>query len=64
MTPLHTQTRLTYSVTEAAHVAGVSRELLYKLIRRNELRTVQIGTKLMIPAPELHRLTGTNTEQS
>jgi len=51
--------RLAYSVKEVAHAAGVSEGTIYRLIYRKELRTVRIGDRQLVPAQELHRLTGT-----
>ena len=51
--------RLAYSVREVAHAASVSPATIYRLIYRNEVRTVRIGDRQLIPNYELHRITGT-----
>lgn len=47
-------TRLTYTVTEAANVLGISRALAYELIARDELPSIRLGRRIVIPAGALH----------
>ena len=54
--------KLNYSMTEAAYVVGCSAQTLRRLIRRDELRTVRVGKRRLVPLAELERLCGTNTQ--
>lgn len=40
---------LTYSVTEAAQVLGISRTTAYECVRTGELRAVRLGRRLVVP---------------
>ena len=59
MTHTNAPERLAYSIDETARAAGVSRDVLYALIRRGQLRTVKIGERRLVPRQELFRITGT-----
>lgn len=48
--------RLTVSVEEAARMLGISRTFAYALVRREELPSVQLGRRLVIPVAALVRL--------
>jgi len=50
--------RLTYSITEAAAMLGISRNLAYELARRGELPgTIKLGQKrLVVSRVQLERL--------
>lgn len=41
--------KLTYSISEAAAVSGLSISKLYKLSARRELPLVKIGSRVLIP---------------
>ncbi len=57
-------TRQTYSVPGAARVLGISREAAYQAVARNELPSVRIGKRILIPRMALERLlAGTQGEQ-
>jgi len=45
--------RLTYTVTEAANVLGISRALAYELVARDELPSIRLGRRIVIPAAAL-----------
>lgn len=47
---------LAYAVNEAAAALSVSRAHIYNLIKRGEIRSVQIGGVRRIPRAELLRL--------
>lgn len=47
---------LAVSPTEAARLLGLSRSGIYNLMRRGELRTVNIGRVRRVPVSELDRL--------
>lgn len=40
---------LTFSVTEAARVLGISRTTAYECVRTGELRAVRLGRRLVVP---------------
>ncbi len=40
---------LTFSVSEAARVLGISRTTAYECVRTGELRAVRLGRRLVIP---------------
>jgi excisionase family DNA binding protein len=50
--------RLGYSVPEAAEVLGVSRALVYQLLRTGELRSLKLGRRRIIPRDALGELLG------
>lgn len=45
-----------FTVEEAAERLRIGRTLMYDLIRRNEIHTIQLGRRRVIPASELDRL--------
>lgn len=48
--------QLAVSVDEAARLLGVSRDLVYDLVRRGELPAVRLGRRIVIPYRSLERL--------
>ena len=50
--------RMAYSVTEAAAALGVSKTLIYQMIRRGELPSVKIGARRVVPVAAIHELLG------
>jgi excisionase family DNA binding protein len=50
--------RLAYSVTEAARLTGLSRDLLYDQMRRGSLRYVKIGRRRLITRQDLEQFLG------
>ena len=48
--------RLTYTVTEAAGLLGISRGAAYEAARTGELPTVRIGNRLLVPIAALHKI--------
>ena len=50
--------RLTYSVTEASKILGVSRGLLYNQIRQGEIRAIKLGRKVVITHAVLEEILG------
>lgn len=44
------------SVTEAAVLAGLSRQSAYEAARRGEIPTVRIGRRILVPRKKLLRL--------
>ncbi|MCE5311458.1 MAG: helix-turn-helix domain-containing protein [Acidobacteriales bacterium] len=51
----YSPTRLTYTVTEASALLGLSRNATYMAIRRNQIPSVRIGRRLVIPRQQLER---------
>lgn len=41
--------RLTYTVEEAAEALGISRAAAYRCVKRGELRSVQLGRRIVVP---------------
>ena len=48
--------RLTLTVEEAAKVLGISRAFAYESVRRQDLPSVRIGRRILIPKSALERL--------
>jgi excisionase family DNA binding protein len=53
---VQTDTRLVLTVTEAAHVLGISRALAYELVARGELPALSLGRRKVIPRRALEAL--------
>jgi len=47
--------RLAYSVEEAGRMIGISKRMLYELIRTGELRSVKIRTRRLVRHVDLER---------
>jgi excisionase family DNA binding protein len=45
--------KLTFTVTEAAVLLGVSRNAAYEAIRRGEIPAIRIGRRILIPRSRL-----------
>jgi excisionase family DNA binding protein len=50
--------RLAYSVDEAAHLTGLSRDLLYDEMRRGNLTYVKVGRRRLITLQHLQQFLG------
>jgi excisionase family DNA binding protein len=50
--------RVLYTVEEAAHLLGISPSTVYRWAREGELRTVQVGGRMVVPASSLEQLLG------
>ena len=50
--------RLAYSVDEAAHLTGLSRDLLYDEMRRGNLRYIKVGRRRLITRQHLEQFPG------
>lgn len=48
--------RLTLTVEEAAELLGISRAFAYSLVARNELPSLKLGRRVVIPRRALDRL--------
>ena len=42
-------TKITYTVTEAAELLGISRSSAYECVRRGELPSLTLGRRVVIP---------------
>ena len=47
--------RLTLSIPEAAEVLGVSRPLVYQLVRRSDFPAFKVGNRILISSAQLSR---------
>jgi excisionase family DNA binding protein len=56
-----TMKKLTFTVPEVGNILGIGRNLAYDSIRRNEIRAVRIGKRLVVPRSEIQRLLGEPT---
>ena len=54
--PLHDDGRLTWTVTEAAQLLGISRASAYEAAHRGELPVRVIGRRMLVPRVALLRL--------
>lgn len=57
MTSAH---RLTFTVSEAADVLGISRSLAYELVRTGDLPHLRLGGRIVVPRVALRQLIGDN----
>lgn len=48
--------KLAYSIPEAANAISIGRSKLYELIAEGRIETRKIGRRTVIPAASLHRL--------
>ena len=48
--------RMTVTVEEAAEILGISRAFAYTLVRREELPSLRLGRRLVVPRRALERL--------
>ena len=54
--------RITFSVTEAAEVLGVSRSFMYQLVKENRIPSLKLGNRRLIPKESLEAWIRKNTE--
>lgn len=47
---------LAYSIKEASQQLGICERLMRELLKKNQVRSVRIGKRIVIPASELERL--------
>jgi excisionase family DNA binding protein len=50
--------RLVVSVREAASLLGISKDLAYELVRREELPSLRLGRRVVVPTRRLLELVG------
>ena len=53
--------RLTYTVTEVAHLLGISRSSAYEAVRRGEIPSITLGHRVVISRTAIDRLLDTPT---
>lgn len=51
-----TTERLTVSVEEAAEILGISRALAYSLVARQQLPSLKLGRRVVVPRRALDRM--------
>ncbi|MCA1833901.1 MAG: single-stranded DNA-binding protein [Actinobacteria bacterium] len=51
---------LAYSIEEAACLLGISRTKAYECVRAGQLRTIQLGRRLLVPAAAVDAFLGTD----
>ena len=49
-------TKLTFTVTEAARALGISRGLAYEMVKTGEIPSVRVGKRLVVPRRALEKL--------
>ena len=49
-------TKITYTVTEAAELLGISRSSAYECVRRGEIPSLTLGRRVVIPCRALEAL--------
>ncbi len=49
--------RAAYPLAEAAALFGITRQHIYTLAKRGEIRLVRLGRRTLVPASEIRRLT-------
>jgi excisionase family DNA binding protein len=59
---MHKETCRTLSITEAARILGIGRNLAYEAAARGEIPTVKIGRRIVVPAAALDRLLAVGKE--
>ncbi len=56
--------RATVTLTEAAHILGISRSTAYELARIGELPVLRLGRRLVIPKRALDRMLDSVTQDN
>jgi excisionase family DNA binding protein len=56
--------RKTLSVSEATQVLGISKWTLYRLLQRNEIKSMKIGARRLIPSTEIDAYVLRNTDET
>ena len=50
------QNRITLTVTEAANLLGISRNLCYEAVSKGEIPSIRLGNRLLVPRVALEQL--------
>lgn len=56
--------RLTYTVTEVAHLLGISRGSAYTHVRTGEIPSISIGGRIVVPRRALDELLDIEAKQA
>lgn len=48
-------TELTLTVEETAEILGISRDLAYKAVNKNDIPNIRIGRRIIIPRKKLNK---------
>ncbi|WP_255476595.1 helix-turn-helix domain-containing protein [Geminicoccus flavidas] len=62
--PPHGHDLISVRVPEAVRMTGISRSVLYELIKANELEAVKIGRATLVPVQSLRALIEKNTKKA
>lgn len=55
--------RLTYNITEAANVLGISKSYMYILVKQGKFPVIELGTRKLIPKEALEQWIQENTQE-
>lgn len=55
--------RVVVTIEEAGEVLGISRTSAYRAARKDEIPTLRVGRRLLVPVPELRRMIGDLVDQ-
>ena len=50
------ENRKTYSIAEAGEILGIGKNQIYNAAHRNEIPTIRIGGRLLVPKAALDRM--------
>ena len=56
-------TKLCYTVPEAAQLLGVSRNFGYELARTGQLPIIRLGNRIIVPKAAFHKMLGVSPEK-
>lgn len=59
-----TSEKLFYSVEESANIIGISRSVIYKMVKGGRFPCIQMGRRIMIPAVAINKLAEINFEHN
>ena len=55
--------RMTLTPEEAGAVLGIGRSIAYRAVRNNEIPSIRIGKRVVVPIPALLKFLGAEPEQ-
>lgn len=47
--------RITFTISEAAKIIGISKSLAYRLARDGQIPTIKLGNRILIPKKKLYK---------
>lgn len=56
--------KLTYNITEAAEVLGISKSYMYMLVKDRKFPVIELGTRKLIPKEALEQWIQENTRET